>query len=116
MTWLVLQDVLASEISTLETAVRRREEATKGSMIELQMQVQSLEAEAMQVQQLLALTLPASLPMKLTDQVQMLIQQNQSSEEEARSLAQVSPYWPHPKAANYTLLSRLLSWSFWLLA
>ena len=74
----------------LEAAAKRREEAASSSMIELQMQLQRLEAEAMQAQQLLTLTLPASSHMKLTEQVQMLVHQKQSSEEEGRTFVQVS--------------------------
>ena len=86
----MFQEILSTEVTSLEAAARSREEATKSSMIELQMRVQTLETEAMQAQQLLTLTLPASSHLKLIEQVQMLVKQRQSSEEEAKSLAEVA--------------------------
>lgn len=86
----------------LEAAARRREEAATSSMIELQMQVQTMETEAMQAQQLLTLALPAASHMKLTEQVQTLVQLKQSSEEEAKALLQV--HWQNFETLIGTLL------------
>ena len=82
--------MLSSEVALLEAAARNQDEATKSSLIELQMRVQTSETEMMQAQQLLTLTLPASSQLKLTEQVQMLVRQKQSSEEKAKSLVQVA--------------------------
>lgn len=86
----LLQEMLSSEVALLEAAARNQDEATKSSLIELQMRVQTSETEMMQAQQLLTLTLPASSQLKLTEQVQMLVRQKRSSEEKAKSLVQVA--------------------------